>query len=139
MARPSSYSEEIAERICDGLMDGRSMRQICEDDGMPHRSTVLRWMAENEAFAAKCAHARELQADLMDDKILEVAEACTPASAPADKVKIAAYQWRASKLAPKKYGDKVQHVGGGPDDAPIRHAVELTDEQLAAIASGGGD
>jgi hypothetical protein len=42
-----------------------------------------------------------LQADLMDDLILETANACTPATAQADKVKIAAFQWRASKLMPK--------------------------------------
>jgi hypothetical protein len=35
-----------------------------------------------------------------------------------DRVKISAYQWRASKLAPKVYGDKVQHTGDG--GGPVR-------------------
>jgi hypothetical protein len=94
------------------------MRHICEnDEGMPHRSTVLRWMSENEAFATKCARARTLQADIMDDRILEVADACTPDTAQADRVKIAAYQWRASKLAPKKYGDRTELELGGKGPA----------------------
>ncbi|MDQ3024672.1 MAG: hypothetical protein M3R04_09885 [bacterium] len=91
------------------------MRQVCEDEGMPHRATVLRWMGEDEAFATKCARARALQADIMDDKVLEVADACTDETATADRIKIMAYQWRASKLAPKKYGDKLD-VGMGQSE-----------------------
>lgn len=139
MGRPSKYTEAVADKLIGALLEGQSMRQACEGEDMPHRSTVLRWMGDDEAFAAKCARAREMQADLMDDMILDAAKACTSETAAADRVKISAYQWRASKLAPKKYGDKVALVGGGPDDAPIRHAHELSDDQLAAIAipSGG--
>lgn len=109
----TKYTEELAIRICDELMDGRSLRQICLQDDMPDRTTVMRWMASDEAFASKCAHARVLQADLMDDMILEVANNCNSETAAADRVKISAYQWRASKLSPKKYGDKldVEHTG----------------------------
>jgi hypothetical protein len=92
-------------------------------EGMPSRSTVLRWMAAEQSFATRCAHARDMQADLMDDKILDVADASTADTAAADRVKIAAYQWRASKLQPKKYGDKV--------DLNLSGTVSnLTDEQL---------
>ena len=111
--RPSLYSDEIAEEICGLLIDGLSMRKICERAAMPDRRTVLRWMAADKDFAAKCAHARELQADLMDDLILDTAEATTAENAPAARVKIAAYQWRASKLAPKRYGDKLALEHGG--------------------------
>lgn len=106
--RPSLYNDDIAATICERLMDGLSLRTICTADDMPDRSTVLRWMDSDEDFAAKCARARMLQADLMDDMILDTADACTPETAVADRVKIAAYQWRAAKLAPKKYGDKFE-------------------------------
>ncbi len=79
-------------------------------------------MGTDEAFAAKCARAREMQADYMDDLILDVAHACTPETANADRVKISAYQWRASKLAPKRYGDKVTNVVEG-GDRPVELAV----------------
>lgn len=116
--RPSVFTEETAEKILEALMDGKSLRQICLADDMPHRTTVLRWMAADEAFASRCAHARELQADLMDDMIIEAAEACTPENAAAARVKISAYQWRASKLAPKKYGDKLA-IGGDEGLGPL--------------------
>ncbi len=118
MGRASDFTEELADRICDELMGGKSLVTICQADDMPHRVTVIRWMASNEAFATRCARAREAQADLMDDMILDVAMACTPESAPADRVRLSALQWRASKLQPKKYGDKItqEHTGegGGP-------------------------
>src|ERR1700675_2027286 len=100
--RPSSYSEEIANVICDLLMDGMSMRQICEFPEMPARQTIDGWMDRYPDFRAKCERAREWQADLMDERILAEAESCTADNAQAAKVRISAYQWRASKLASKK-------------------------------------
>lgn len=113
MGRPSDFTEELAEHICNQLMDGLSLRKICDADGMPHRSTVIRWMEARADFATKCARARELQADLMDDMILDEAEKATPETAHVAKVRISAYQWRAAKLQPKKYGEKVQQEHSG--------------------------
>jgi hypothetical protein len=121
VGRPSKYSEEIAARICDGLIEGKSLRQLCQVDDMPDRSTVLRWIDADQDFAARCARARMLQADLMDDLIIETAETCTNENAQAARVKIAAYQWRAAKLAPKKYGEKVTLAGD--EENPIAHRV----------------
>lgn len=111
--RPSKRTPEMEEAIINGLMDGYSLVQICAPDNMPNRRTILRWMEDDEAFASKCARAREIQADLMDDKIIQVIEEVNTENAPAMRVKLAALQWRASKLAPKKYGDKqeVEHTG----------------------------
>jgi hypothetical protein len=74
----------------------------------------------NEGFATNIARAREMQADYMDDLILETANGCTGETAAADRVRIAAYQWRAAKLRPKVYGDKVQTELSGPDGGPIQ-------------------
>lgn len=95
------------------------MRAICLDPDMPGLRTVFDWLDEREDFRTKYARAREIQGDVMDDKILTVANECTPETAHADKVKIAAYQWRAAKLAPKKYGEKTQQEISGPDGSPL--------------------
>jgi hypothetical protein len=88
-------------------------------------------MADNKDFEAKCARAREMQADLMDDKIIEAAEACDEENYQSTKVKISAYQWRASKLAPKKYGDKLAHTGenGGAIELVVRHIGSESKEE----------
>ena len=144
MGRPSDFSEETATTICERLIEGESLRAICKDDGMPHRSTVLRWLDAHPGFASRCAHARTLQADLMDEMILDTAIACTAETAPADRVKISAFQWRAAKLEPKKYGDSstLKHTGAIGHFDPTK----LTNEQLAQlegvlgpIAAASGD
>jgi hypothetical protein len=134
--RATDYDDTIADEICERLIEGESMRQICADEQMPHRATVLRWMASNPGFAAKCAHARELQSDLMDDLVLETAHGCTPETAAADRVRIAAYQWRAAKLAPKKYGDRsTTHLVGKDDDSPIETKDITNLERAKALAA----
>lgn len=104
--RPSKRTPEMEEAIINGLMDGLSLVQICASDNMPNRRTILRWMEDDEAFATRCARAREIQADLMDDKIIQLIEDVNVENASAMRVKLSALQWRAAKLAPKKYGDK---------------------------------
>jgi hypothetical protein len=131
--RPSVYSEKIAEAIVDGLMDGLSMVKVCELDGMPNRRTVLRWMEKDEAFAARCARARELQADLMDDKINDLIESCTKETAEADRIKLSGMQWRAEKLMPKKYGSKQENTVNLKAEIHQTQAPELSRAEWLAL------
>jgi hypothetical protein len=94
--RPSAYSEDLADLICERLVDGESLRLICSSDLMPNRSTVLRWLVDHEEFREKYEVARMLQAEGVDDKINELIDTCTPETASADRVKLAALQWRVS-------------------------------------------
>jgi len=100
------YSEEVAEAIIEGLIDGKSLRQICLEPGMPNKSSVFRWMDANPEFATKCARARALMTDDIVDDMVVIEEntlngSVDPAAA---RVVLASKQWRAMKLAPKKYG-----------------------------------
>jgi hypothetical protein len=105
--RPSSYTPELAELICERLADGESVRSICESAEMPDRTTVRRWLGLNADFAAKCARAWELQADWYTDKQLELSAAAIAGRVDpqAARVAMSAYQWVASKRHPKRYGD----------------------------------
>lgn len=127
--RPSIYSDEIAERILEGLAEGQSLVQICAADDMPGLRTVMRWAAENEDFGTEYARAREAQAEVMDAKILTAADEAK-ADPQAARVQIEAYKWRAAKLAPKKYGDKIDVTSGG-DKIPADEVTTAT--RLAAI------
>lgn len=123
MGRPSDFTPEIANEICELISEGRSLRMICEGEGFPHRSTVQRWLATNEAFRAQYAHAREQQAEYYAEKIVDDALVATDAAI--GRLRMDALKWAASKLAPKKYGDKIAHVGGDEGDAPIKHSVAI--------------
>jgi hypothetical protein len=71
--RPSDYSAEIADTICDRLAGGESLRAICADAGMPNRATISRWLARYEEFRDQYAFAREWQAECLVDEILKIA------------------------------------------------------------------
>jgi hypothetical protein len=118
MGRPSDFTLEVANDLCERLSKGESLRTICEEADKPSRSTVQRWLASNETFRIQYAHAREQQAEWYAERIVD--DAMTATDAAIGRLRMDALKWAASKLAPKKYGDKVAHVGGGPDDAPIQ-------------------
>ena len=126
--RPSDYSPALVETICDRIATGESLRRICMDEDMPHHITVIRWLGKHDDFATKYAHAREIQAQTFVDKMLDVAEempernsfgSIDSASVAHIRNRIATMQWLAAKLAPKKYGDKLDLNHGGQKDNPI--------------------
>jgi hypothetical protein len=153
MSEALPFTQEIADEICERLAKGESLRKICgaeRDDFIPGQTTVFKWLAENEAFAKQYARARELQADRFVDEIIEIADSPNATVGEGgepilrdpqrDRLRVDARKWVASKLAPKKYGDKVAHVGGGEDDAPIQTTTRLdltalSADQLRALAS----
>lgn len=127
--RPSIYSPEIADSILERLAAGESMVQICADEKMPGLRTVMRWAAEDQEFGTEYARAREAQAEVMDDKILTAADGADK-DPQAARVKIEAYKWRAAKLAPKRYGEKIDVTSGG-EKLPSDDVTRAT--RLAAI------
>ena len=75
------------------------------------------------------ARAREARADLRSERIDGyVTDMIAGKLAPdAARVAIQAEQWQAGKEQPRRYGDKIAHVGGGPEDPPIKADVDLVD------------
>lgn len=128
---PPDTQDSIAERLT-----RESLRSICRGEGMPDRRTVERWMQEDAAFAAKCAHARSIQADHEFDGMENIEQdvlsgAVDPAAA---RVVLASKQWRLSKMLPKKYGDKLDLNHSGR----IATSREMSEDELASIAAGSG-
>ena len=121
MAGRSTYCEDIAADICERIADGESLRSICRDSKMPTKSTVFKWLVENEAFSDQYARARECQADSFVDDITDIAD--TEDDSTRARVRIDARKWASSKLAPKKYGDKLDMNLGGQDGNPVQHQV----------------
>jgi hypothetical protein len=108
VSRPTDYTPELGDEICDGLTLGKSLLKICEDERMPVTRTVYRWLREHEEFSHNYTRARENQADTYADEIVDISdEAVDRDSAAAAKVRVEARKWVASKLKPKKYSDKL--------------------------------
>lgn len=135
VGRPSKFTQAIADKICEAIADGGSLRTICADSGMPDKATVLRWLSDDQhqAFCDQYARAREAQADKYAEEIIEIADngendtyvdengnTRTDQDVIArSRLRVEARKWYASKLAPKKYGDKLA-VGGADDLPPVQ-------------------
>jgi hypothetical protein len=112
MSKPDvRFSQAIFDTICERLSNGESLRGICRDDGMPQVSTVWRWMVDNEERRNQYARAREEQADTLADEIVAIADNATDAQIA--RLQMDARKWFASKVAPKKYGDKTDITSNG--------------------------
>lgn len=106
--RPSSFSQEMADFICDELAKGRSLTMICANEDMPTTTTVYNWLNRNEEFFANYTRARQLQATTFADQIQDIADC--PFLPPAHKAQmIDARKWRAARQNWRAWGDKVQH------------------------------
>lgn len=141
--RPSIFTDELAATILERLADGESLRSICADEGMPNRSTVFRWLSQNDEFRDQYAHAREEQADALFDELLEIADdgsndwmerrngdgECigwveNGEALRRSALRIEARKWMASKLLPKKYGDRSQMEVSGPNGGALQVVIK---------------
>ena len=111
--------------------------------------TVIRWLARDENFAQRYARAREMQAEVLADQMLEIADDGTNdwmakrdregnvtgwqlngEAVARSKLRLEQRRWYAEKLRPKVYGAKVA-VGGDPDAPPIRTTTQLDVSNLS--------
>lgn len=137
--RPSSYTVEIGDAICERIADGESLRAICLGDDMPSKSAVFRWLGTDLAFRDQYARAKEAQAEAMADDIVDIADdgsndwmernaqdnpgwVANGEAIQRSRLRVDARKWVASKLLPKKYGDAVKHEHTGPDGGPVQIA-----------------
>jgi hypothetical protein len=134
--RPSDYTEELAGQIADRLACGEPLAKICEDDGMPHRVTVNRWCRAHPEFAVIFARAREDAGEVWAERALQAALRADPITANASRLKYDALRWYASKLAPKLYGDRVQHANAAGDADPVVHITYSLAKRTCCQATG---
>lgn len=133
--RPSNFTEALADRIFDRLGDGASLSEVCQDEAMPHRSTVYRWLAQNEAFRRQYAVACELRAEGMGDAILNIADTASPEDTQRARLMVDTRKWLMVKLAPKKYGDKIANEISGPNGGPVEVKAITDMDRAKALAA----
>jgi hypothetical protein len=137
MGRTAIYSDEIADKVLAGLKAGKTLREVCREDGMPAAPTVIEWIYEKKHgdFAERYARAREIGYQQMADEILELADdgrndwvdrqdgvrVANHEHITRSRLRFDARRWLLSKALPKIYGDKLAH--SGPDGGPMQIAV----------------
>ena len=139
IGRPTLYTAEMADRICTAIANGKAGGIAAKEAGITH-TTLYEWLKRYPTFADKYVRAREDQADFYADQIVAIADELTietrhqgedvildvsSTAVARNRLRVDARKWYASKLAPKKYGDKLESVVTGADGGPIQHSVKI--------------
>jgi hypothetical protein len=127
--RPSKYTEELVDQICALLATGMSLKRVCEREEMPELKTVYNWLHNHDSFLQKYARAKQDSADAMANELEDIADRVLRGELDPNAARVAAdiIKWSASKLKPKKYGDKLDMTTNGKDlPTPIYAGLSKT-------------
>lgn len=73
--RPSTYTLDIGLQICELICDGKSLRQIFNDDTtLPSKSTFMRWLAIHPELRQCYEQALEFRSECYADDIIELVD-----------------------------------------------------------------
>lgn len=132
-------TQQILDEVLERLAGGESLRAICREENMPQIQQVMRLRLSDAIFAEQYARAREMQAEQFYDEILEIVDDGTNDFVQREtakgkvivmpdmelvqrsKMRYEARRWAMSKILPKQYGDKVQHVGDETQPLIVKH------------------
>lgn len=124
------YPDYIRDRIIERLMSGEGLNTICMAEGMPAESTVREWVVDDvDGFAAKYARARDIGMDALADRMRETARLAMglpPEGVSAAKLAIDTDKWYLSKIAPKKFGEKLDLTSKGEQIATTIVGLQIT-------------
>lgn len=144
------FNQDTADAVCARLAEGESLRSICRDDDMPSVGAFLGWVSKSRELAEQYTRARALCLDAMAEDIIDIADTPQIGQKSVSKatgleitegdmvehrrLRIEARKWLMGKMAPKKYGDKLDLNHSGR----VVHANEMTDDELLRLAAGSG-
>lgn len=131
VGRPSEYSQDKADAICELLAMGYSLRTVCSEDNMPSAATVFKWMREHDEFLKQYEKAKQESTDAMAEDLLDIAddgtndwvtktnkdgseyETVNAEVIARSRLRVDTRKWLMAKMKPKKYGDKLDMTSGG--------------------------
>lgn len=108
---------DVRQTIISELESGRSLLSICQDDGMPNRSTVQRWQSDDAEFDAAVTRAREDGYHYLAEQARIRAQ--TAEDAAKGRLAFDADRWYLGKLSNAFSDNKAQK---------LEHTVDLSDK-----------
>jgi hypothetical protein len=129
--KPVRDKEAICKEVLQGMRDGLSAFKACQKAGVP-QSTFNRWVDGDSKLAEDYAHAREDLIERIASEIMELSDSEVPETGDGKrdwqaiqqrKLQVDSRKWLLSKLAPKKYGDKLE-LSGDPDNPVAIQRIE---------------
>lgn len=150
----SSFTQEVADVICQRLANGESLIYICSEKGYPDRETVNRWVDRDPTFARQYARARELQAEYFVDELTLIADDgrndfmervrekgevfvdVNREHLERSKTRIATRQWVIERILSNKYGPKPQVVVNNQQNVVSVDPIEAAQVYQKTINGG---
>jgi hypothetical protein len=145
--RPSNYSFELAQEICDKVASSSyGIKKLCRlNEHWPHPDTIYQWLMKHKEFADLYAQAKRSQIEVLVDELVEIADDSTHDEAfdhrgeiipnnefiNRSRVRIDTRKWLASKLIPRVYGDKITQEHTGAEGGAIK--VENQEMDLSGL------
>ena len=128
-----THSEDLVSTILDRVAKGEPLSKVCDSPDMPTRKSFFEWVAKDPAILAAYNLAIEMRADLYAEETIQIAddgsrdytvtedgrEVPDHDHIARSRLRVDARKWYASKLAPKKYGDKLDMNHGVQPDNPL--------------------
>ena len=112
-----ALSTEQRQTILQALEQGASLRTAAQRARIGSEGTIRNLVMKDHAFAAQYARARDIGLDALADQVIAIADDQT-IDANARRVMMDARRWYLSKLAPKRYGERTEHL------LTVTHSVE---------------
>lgn len=107
------------DAICASIADLKSITQIAQEAGVSI-GAFCAWLESDTERSARAREIRSQTARFWDEKAeTEIAAAGDPFALSRAKELAHHYRWRASKIAPREYGEKIQAEHSGPDGKAI--------------------
>ena len=136
MGKPIFWTDErkniAIEKILQHIREGESVNSILKMEGMPVTSTFYKWVMEDENLEKNYARACEFRADFLFEQLLSIADGDHRVKEIEDpdgnKIKVVeddrttvsrdalscdVRKFMIAKLAPKKYGNKIDVTTDG--------------------------
>ena len=158
-ASPVDFTPELGEQVCMHIAGGMGVAKIAKLKGMPHKSTIFRWLATQdkapadgeegedgkkrpyEAFRQLYLQAGMFRANARVESIDEDLELLRSGKldAQAARVIIDAKKWLAGKENQGRFGDAMTLRGdkSAPVHVQQRVVVDLSEDELKSIAAKG--
>lgn len=139
--RAAHYTNRIASDICENIVRGMSLEEALAEIGFlaPTVVTVYKWLDLYPEFREKYERARQLQADMQADRMLEMARDVLkdPKASTAYRVAVDILKWQSAVRNPNKYGKAIEESGKNKplDPAKLRAEIKRLEQELGVAES----
>jgi hypothetical protein len=121
---------QLADRMLERVANGEPLRRVLRENGINPGSWFYA-LEQDASLVERYARAKAMALEAMADAIVDISDDITEDPARS-RLKVDTRKWLLSKLAAKKYGEKITTENTGADGGPIKIETSDTDWEAKA-------